>query len=114
MRRGLFEGGFIARWQGASLPGPRPDVRIALGDVRLDAVANGGEIKGALANVAGDIEITGALTLSATGAARVDARLKPRAGIDAERSRAITAALSMLGSADDSGGFRVAWQGSGR
>jgi len=44
----------------------------------------------------------------------VDARLKPRAGIDAERSRAITAALSMLGSADDAGGFRVAWQGSGR
>jgi general secretion pathway protein N len=114
MRRGMFEGGFTARWRGASLPGPRPEVRIALGDVRLDAVASGGEIKSALDNVAGDIEITGTLTLSATGAARVDARLKPRAGIDAERSRAITAALSMLGSADDSGGFRVAWQAPGR
>jgi general secretion pathway protein N len=114
MRRGLFEGGFIARWQGASLPGPRPEVRIALGDIRLEGVANGGEIKGALSNVAGDIEITGTLTLAATGAARVEARLKPRAGLDAERSSAITSALSMLGTADDSGGFRVAWQAPGR
>jgi len=114
MRRGLFEGGFIARWQGASLPGPRPEVRIALGDIRLENVANGGEIKGALSNVGGDIEITGTLILAATGAARVDARLKPRAGLDAERSSAITTALSMLGSADASGGFRVAWQGPGR
>ena len=114
MRRGLFEGGFIARWQGASLPGPRPEVRIALGDIRLEGLANGGEIKGALSNVAGDIEITGTLILAATGAARVEARLKPRAGLDAERSSAITSALSMLGSADDSGGFRVAWQAPGR
>ena len=114
MRRGLFEGGFIARWQGASLPGPRPEVRIALGDIRLEGLANGGEIKGALSNVAGDIEITGTLILAATGAARVEARLKPRAGLDAERSSVITSALSMLGSADDSGGFRVAWQAPGR
>ena len=114
MRRGLFEGGFIARWQGASLPGPRPEVRIALGDIRLEGVANGGEIKAALSNVGGDIEITGTLILAATGAARVEARLKPRAGLDAERSSAITAALSMLGSADDSDGFRVAWQAPGR
>jgi general secretion pathway protein N len=114
MRRGLFEGGFTARWQGASLPGPRPEVRIALGDLRLEGMANGGEIKGALSNVAGDIEIIGTLILAATGAARVEARLKPRAGLDAERSSVITAALSMLGSADDSGGFRVAWQAPGR
>jgi hypothetical protein len=114
MRRGMFEGGFIARWQGASLPGPRPEVRVALGDVRLEGVANGGEIKGALSNAGGDIEITGTVNLAATGAARVEARVKPRAGVDAERSRAITAALSMSGSADDSGGFRVAWQGPGR
>jgi general secretion pathway protein N len=114
MRRGMFEGGFIARWWGASLPGPRPEVRIALGDVRLEGVANGGEIKGALSNAGGDIEITGTVNLAATGAARVEARLKPRAGVDAERSRAITAALSMSGSADDSGGFRIAWQGLGR
>ena len=93
MRRGLFEGGFIARWQGASLPGPRPEVRIALGDIRLEGVGNGGEMKGALSNVGGDIEITGTLILAATGAARVEARLKPRAGLDAERSSAITTAL---------------------
>ena len=114
MRRGLFEGGFIARWQGASLPGPRPEVRIALGDLRLEGVGNGGEMKGALSNVGGDIEITGTLILAATGAARVEARLKPRAGLDVERSSAITTALSMLGSADGSGGFRVAWQAPGR
>jgi hypothetical protein len=114
MRRGLFEGGFIARWQGASLPGPRPEVRIALGDIRLEGVANGGEIKGALSNVGGDIEITGTLILVATGAARVEARLKPKVGLDAERSSAVTTALSMLGSADDAGGFRLAWQAPGR
>jgi general secretion pathway protein N len=114
MRRGVFEGGFIARWQGASLPGPPPEARVALGDVRLEGVGNGGEIKGALSNVGGDIEITGTLTVAATGAARVDARLKPRAGVDAERSNAISAALSMFGSVDDSGGYRVVWQAPGR
>jgi hypothetical protein len=71
-------------------------------------------MKGALSNVGGDIEITGTLILAATGAARIEALLKPRAGLDAERSSAITAALSMLGSADGSGGFRVAWQAPGR
>jgi hypothetical protein len=114
MRRGLFEGGFIARWQGASLPGPRPEIRIALGDVRLEGVANGGEIKGALSNAGGDIEIIGTVILTATGAARVEARLKPRAGVDAERSSAIAAALSLLGPKDDSGAFRVSWQAPGR
>jgi hypothetical protein len=114
VRRGLFEGGVIARWQDASLPGPRPEARIALGDIRLEGVGNGGEMKGALSNVGGDIEITGTLVLAARGAARMEARLKPRAGLDAERSSAITAALSMLGSADGSGGFRVAWQAPGR
>jgi hypothetical protein len=114
LRRGVFEGGFVARWQGASLPGPRPGVRVALGDVRLDGVANGGEIKGALSNAGGDIEITGTLTLAATGAARVDTRVKPRAGIDAERSSAISGALSMVAAADDSGGFRMTWQAPGR
>ena len=73
MRGGAFDGGFIARWQGASLPGPRPEVRVSLGDVRLDGVGNGDEIKGALSNVGGDIEITGAVSLAATGATRVEA-----------------------------------------
>lgn len=114
MRRGVFDGGFIARWQGASLPGPRPELRVALGDARLDGVGNGGEIKGALSNVGGDIEITGTVNLAATGATRVEARLKPRAGIDAERSSTIIAALSLLGAKDDSGAFRVAWHGPAR
>jgi general secretion pathway protein N len=114
MRHGVFDGGFVARWQGASLPGPRPEVRVALGDVRLDATGSGGAIRGVLSNEGGDIEINGTLTLAAAGAARVEARLKPRPGVDAERSKAIGAALSMIGAADDSGGFRVVWQASGR
>jgi hypothetical protein len=114
MRRRAFDGGFVARWQGASLPGPRPEVRVALGDVRLDGVGNGGEIKGALSNVGGDIEITGTLNLAATGATRVEARLKPRAGIDPERSNAIITALSLLGAKDESGAYRVAWQAPAR
>ena len=114
MRRGAFDGGFIARWQGASLPGPRPEVRVSLGDVRLDGVGNGDEIKGALSNVGGDIEITGTVSLAATGATRVEARLKPRAGTDAERSSAITTALSLLGAKDESGAYRVAWQAPAR
>ncbi len=114
MRRGAFDGGFVVRWQGASVPGLRPDIRFALGDVRLDAVANGSDIKGALSNVGGDVEITGALALGATGALRVDVRLKPRPEIDKERSKAITSALSMVGPPDDSGGFRVLWQTPGR
>jgi hypothetical protein len=114
MRRGAFDGGFIARWQGASLPGPRPEVRVSLGDVRLDGVGNGGEIKGALSNVGGDIEITGTVSLLATGATRAEARLKPRAGIDVERSSAITNALSLVGAKDESGAYRVAWQAPAR
>jgi hypothetical protein len=114
MHRGAFEGNFVVRWLGASLPGPRPEVRLALGDVRLDGVGSGGEVKGLLSNAGGDIEINGTLTLGGTGAARLEARLKPRAGVDAERFKAIQAALSMIGAADDSGGFRVAWQVPGR
>ena len=114
MRRGVFDGGFIASWRGASVPGPRPDVRVALGDVRLDGVGNGGEIKGALSNAGGDIEITGTLSLAATGAARVEARLRPRAGLDPERSNAISSALTLLAAKDDSGAYRIVWQGRAR
>lgn len=110
MREGIFDGGFVARWQDASLTGPRPEIRIALGNVRLDGKANGGEIEGVLSNTGGDIEITGTMFLGAAGSVRAEARLKPRAGIDPSRSNAITAALSMIGSADGSAGFRVAWQ----
>jgi general secretion pathway protein N len=111
MRHGMFEGGFVATWQGASLPGPRPEARLSLGDVRLDAAASGTEIKGVLSNTGGDIDISGTVTLGATAAgSRVSVLLKPRAGIDPERSRAIQTALSMIGAASDSGGYRVVWQ----
>jgi general secretion pathway protein N len=115
MHRGAFDGGFVATWQNASLPGPRPEVRLSLGDVRLDATASGTEIKGLLSNTGGDIDISGIVALGASGAgARADVRLNPRAGIDPERSKAIQTALSMIGAASDSGGFRVVWQASGR
>jgi general secretion pathway protein N len=115
MRHGAFEGGFVATWQNASLPGPRADLRVALGDVRLEAAGGGSEIKGLLSNTGGDIDISGTMTLGATGAgSRVNALLKPRAGIDPERAKAIQMALSMIGAASDSGGFRVVWQAPGR
>ncbi len=114
MRRGAFDGGFVVRWQGASIASLRPDIRFALGDVRLDAVANGGDIKSTLSNVGGDVEIAGALALGATGALRVDVRLKPRPEIDKDRLKAITSAMSMIGPPDDSGGFHMLWQTPGR
>ena len=114
MRRGMFEGGFLARWQGASLVGPSSAIAIALGDMRLEAIGNGSELKGALSNAGGEIEVNGTLILSATGAARAEARLKPREGVDPARSNAIAAALSLLGSMDSSGAFRVTWQAPGR
>lgn len=115
MHGGVFDGGFIATWRSASLPGPRADLRLSLGDVRLDATSSGAEIKGVLSNHGGDIDISGTVTLGASGAgARVDARLKPRGGIDPERSKAIQTALSMIGAPSDSDGFRLQWQAPGR
>ncbi len=114
MHSGAFGGGFVVRWQGASVPGLRPDVRFALGDVRLDAIANGSDIKGTLSNVAGEVEITGALAVTTGGALRVDVRLKPRPGIDKERLQLISSAVAMVGTPEESGGFRVLWQTPGR
>lgn len=110
LRRGAFDGGFVVRWQDASVPGLRPDIRFALGDVRLDATATGGEIRSTLSNLGGDVELSGTMTLGANGAARIDVRLKPRPEIDKERLKAFSSAMAMVGAADDSGGFRLSWQ----
>jgi Type II secretion system (T2SS), protein N len=114
LRRGVFEGVFVVRWQGASLPGLRADVRLDLGDIRLEALGSGNDIKGSLTNVGGDVDIVGTLTLAVNGAVRVDARLKPRPGVDGERAKAMQGVLSMIGAPDESGGYRVGWQAPGR
>jgi general secretion pathway protein N len=103
-----LDGRFTARWQNASLPGPRPEARIGLGDVRVDVAGTGAELPGTVGNVGGDVELSGTVALSTT-AARISAVVRPRAGVDSERSQAIEAALRVVGQPDGSGGFRVAW-----
>jgi general secretion pathway protein N len=97
------------QWRDASLPGPRPGTRIALGDVRLDVDGRGPEIAGALSNRGGDVEIAGWVAVGAAAAPRVDATVRPRPGIDRDRADSVGAALSLLGSADGQGGYRLAW-----
>lgn len=103
-----FEGRAVLRWDGASLPGPRPDARIALGDVRFDAAGQGQELAGALSNAGGDVEIAGTAAITAN-AARVGAVLRPRADIDAERAKTVAGVLAATGQPDGSGGYRIAW-----
>ena len=99
---------FTARWQNASLPGPRPDLRISLGDLRVDVAGSGSELPGTLANLGGDVELSGTVALSATSA-RVNAVVRSRGAIDSERGKAIDAALRVIGQPDGAGGFRLAW-----
>jgi hypothetical protein len=103
-----LDGGFSARWRDASLPGPRPDVRIALGDLRVDVAGSGTELPGTIANVGGDVELSGTVALS-VATARINAVVRPRVAIDSERGQAIDAALRVMGQPDGSGGFRLAW-----
>jgi general secretion pathway protein N len=109
-RAGGFEGRASVRWTGADLRGLRPDERIALGDVRFDAAGQGGDLAGTLVNVGGDVEIVGTAGLAADGGVRLDAVLRPRADIDAERAKSIAGALAAAGRPDGSGGYRIAWQ----
>jgi len=109
LRGDAIDGRVAMRWDGASLSGPRPEVRVALGDVRLDAVGQGDALNGTLANTGGDVEILGSARASTRGDARVEAVIRPRAGIDAERSRAIAAALAALGEPDGADGYRIVW-----
>jgi general secretion pathway protein N len=109
-RAGGFEGRANVRWTGADLRGLRPDERIALGDVRFDAAAQGKEFAGTLDNVGGDVEIVGAAALAADGSVRLDAVLRPRADIDAERAKSIISVLAVAGRPDGTGGYRIAWQ----
>jgi hypothetical protein len=77
--------------------------------VRFDATGQGSAIAGTLANVGGDVEISGTASASVNGTARVDALIRPRAGIDAERANAIGNALAAVGRPDGTGAYRVSW-----
>jgi general secretion pathway protein N len=101
------------QWRDASVPGPRTDARIALGDVRLDLNGRGVELSGPVQNTGGDVEITGQLAIAAAGASRLDATLRPRS-TDRERADMIAAVFSGLGAADGQGGYRVSWTGAWR
>ncbi|HEV3240546.1 MAG TPA: type II secretion system protein N [Casimicrobiaceae bacterium] len=101
------------QWPDASVPGPRPDTRIALGTVSVALNGRGAELGGPVQNSGGDVEITGQLAVAATGAAKLDATLRPRT-TTRERADMIAAALSSIGAGDGEGGYRVHWSGAWR
>jgi general secretion pathway protein N len=107
------DGQLALRWDQATLQatpvGLRLSPRVALGDVRFDGTGQGSAIAGTLTNAGGDIEINGTASVSPTGTARVDAIVRPRTGIDADRANAIGLALGAIGQPDGSGAFRIRW-----
>ena len=100
------------QWLDASLPSLRPGLRIALGDVQLELRGNGAEASGALSNRGGDVDIAGRVAISAALAPRVEATVRPRAGLDRDRAEAIATALPLIAASDGRGGYRIAWSGS--
>jgi general secretion pathway protein N len=99
----------VLDWRDASLPSLQPGLRIALGDVRLDLQGSGPEVAGSLSNRGGDVEIAGRVTLTAALAPRIDATIRPRPGLDRDRSVAIATALSLAAAPDGQGAYRIAW-----
>jgi general secretion pathway protein N len=100
------------QWRDASLPSLQPGLRIALGDIQAELRGNGAEAAGALANRGGDVDIAGRISVNAALAPRIDATVRPRAGLDRDRAEAIATALSLMGAPDGQGGYRLAWSGS--
>jgi hypothetical protein len=96
-------------WKDAALPAPLTGARIALGDVRVAAAGSGSEIPATLSNSGGEVDVAGSLSFSTRSTPQIDARVKPRAGLPADRSEAIAAALSGIGRADGAGGYRIVW-----
>jgi general secretion pathway protein N len=97
------------QWHNASLPGLGPFARVMLGDVRVEMSGRGHEVSGPLNNSGGEVEIDGTVTAVAGSVPRVEASIRPRAGVDRERAASLAAALSTLGQPDPRGGYRIAW-----
>jgi general secretion pathway protein N len=105
-----IEGHLALRWDQATLQTlqivPRPSLVIALGDIRVDATGQGSDLAGPVANTGGDVEIGGTVSASLNGNARLDARVRPRAGMDVERANSLGNILALLGQ-PDGGGYRI-------
>jgi hypothetical protein len=97
------------KWTDAALPAPLTGARIGLGDVRVAAAGSGSEIPATLSNSGGEVDVAGTLVFSTRGTPQIDAKIKPRAGLPADRSEAIAAALSSIGRADGAGSYRIVW-----
>ena len=97
------------QWRNASLPGVGPFARVMLGDVHAELSGRGREVSGPLDNDGGELELHGTLTAVADGQPRVDASIRPRAGLDRDRASTLALALSALGPADAEGRVRVVW-----
>jgi hypothetical protein len=104
-----FDIALAAQWRNASLPALGPFARVMLGDVSVEMSGRGREVSGPLTNTGGEVEIAGTVTAVAGATPRVEASLRPRAGIDRDRAATLAAALSTLGQPDARGGYRIAW-----
>ena len=107
-----LKGHLVATWRSASLPALRPNIRVSLGDVRLELAGESRELRGALQNSGGDVDVVGSVAISVAGLPRLDAMIKPRPALDQDRADAIAAALNMLGVSDGQGAWRVSWTGT--
>jgi hypothetical protein len=86
---------------------PGTGLRISLGEVHFDGTGQGRWLTGTLANTGGEVEIAGTAGVSADGAPRVNATLRPRSGVDGRRATAIALALGLIGRPSGDGGFMV-------
>ena len=97
------------KWTDAALPAPLTGTRIALGDLRLVAAGSGSQVPATLSNSGGEVDIAGSLLFSTRGTPQIDARVKPRPQLPADRREAIAATLSSIGRSDGTGGYRIVW-----
>jgi hypothetical protein len=109
-----LEGRADLRWKDASLPGLQGGTPLSLGELRIAAAGSGTEIPATLSNSGGEVDVSGSLVLSTRALPKVDARVRPRAGLPAERAQAIGQALSSIGAADGTGGYHIVWPLLGR
>jgi len=107
--RSALDAQLSVQWRDASLPGPRPGSRIALGDIRLDADGTGPEVIATLSNRGGDVDISGQVALRAADSPAINATVRARPGIERERAEVVATVLALIGSSDGQGGYRLAW-----